>query len=218
VKQDAQGKVVCLVSGGIDSPVAAWLIIKKGFTPVFTYFDNTPFTDGTTQERAIETMKKLCEYASLKDAQLHIAPHGSNLSDFVHNCQRNLTCLLCKRMMYRVASRIALHEGAEAISTGEIIGEQASQTVRNLLVVSEALDRQVAVIRPLIGMNKTEVENIARKIGTFDVSTKPASSCTAAPPKPRTRAKLEEVCRAEKRLDVEGMIERALKGVKVLKI
>lgn len=218
VKQDGQGNVVCLVSGGIDSPVAAWLVIRKGLTPVFIYFDNTPFTDETTQKRAVETVKKLCECASLKDAQLHIIPHGSNLSDFVHNCQRNLTCLLCKRMMYRTASRIALQEGAEAIATGEIIGEQASQTLRNLLVVSKALDKRVTVIRPLVGMNKTEVENVARKIGTLATSTKPASSCTAAPPKPRTRARLEEVYNAEKRLNVEDMIERTLKGVKVLKI
>ncbi len=101
--------------------------------------------------------------------------------------------------------------------TGEIIGEHASQTLRNLRVESESLSK-VTILRPLIGMNKTEVESIARKIGTFDTSTKPASCCTGPPPKPRTRARLEEVHRAEKRLNLEGMIERGLKGVTVLKV
>ena len=218
MKQDAQGKVVCLVSGGIDSPVAAWLITKKGLTPIFAYFDNTPFTDETTQERAMETMKKLRQHASKKSIKLYVVPHGGDLTDILRNCPRNLTCVLCRRMMYRIAEKIAVKEGAQAIVTGEIIGEHASQTLRNLLVESETLSKQVTVLRPLIGMNKTEVESRAREIGTFDASTKPASCCSGPPSKPRTRARLEEVHEAEKRLNIEGMVERGLKGSKVLMV
>jgi len=210
-----QGRAICLVSGGIDSPVAAWFAIKKGCTPVFVYFDNSPFTDETTRQRAIEAIEKLKQHAPEKGVKLYVVPHGDDLAEILKNCPRNLTCVLCKRMMYRVAERIALKEDAEAIVTGEIIGEHASQTLRNLHVENLVISK-TTMLRPLIGMNKTEVESIARKIGTFDTSTKPASSCTGPPPKPRTRARLEEVLEAEARLRIEDMIERDLKGASVL--
>jgi len=116
-----------------------------------------------------------------------------------------------------LAEKIALKEGAEAIVTGEIIGEHASQTLRNLRVESQAVSK-VTALRPLIGMNKTEVESMARKIETFDASTKPASCCTGPPPKPRTRARLEEVLEAERSLNIEDMINRGLKGTLVLMV
>jgi thiamine biosynthesis protein ThiI len=121
-------------------------------------------------------------------------------------------------MMYRIAGKIAEEEGAEAIVTGEIIGEHASQTVRNLLIQSEELARKVTILRPLAGLNKTEVEKIAREIGTFDISTKPASSCAGAPDKPRTRARIEEVRRAEESVDVQGMVDRALRNVETFEV
>jgi len=217
VKTSSQGKVVCLVSGGIDSPVAAWLTIRKGLTPVFVYFDNTPFTDETTKQRAMDAIKKLSPCASEKSVKLYIVPHGATLADILRNCPRNLTCVLCRRMMYRVAEKIALKEEAEAIVTGEIIGEHASQTLRNLRVENQAIS-EVTVLRPLAGMNKVEVENLARKIGTFDASTKPASCCSGPPPKPRTRAGLEEVQKAEQRLNIDDMIERDLRSVTVLMV
>jgi len=216
-KKRSRVKVVCLVSGGIDSPVAAWLMIKKGCLPVFVYFDNSPFTDETTQERALEAIKKLGQHISNNGTKVHILPHGSDLADILRNCPRNLTCVLCRRMMYRVAEKIALKEGADSIVTGEIIGEHASQTLKNLRVESQAISK-VSVSRPLIGMNKTEVESIARKIGTLDASTKPASCCTGPPPKPRTRARLEEITKAEEHLNIEQMIARDLKGATVLMI
>lgn len=215
MESSLEGKAICLLSGGIDSPVAAWLTMKKGCTPVFVYFDNSPFTDETTQQRAVEAIKKLKKHSSEKTFKLYVVPHGEDLADILRNCPRNLTCLLCRRMMYRVAEKIALKENADAIVTGEIIGEHASQTLRNLHVENLVMS-DVSVLRPLIGMNKTEVESTARKIGTFDDSTKPASCCTGPPPKPRTRARLEEVLEAERKLKIEDMIERDLKGTSVL--
>jgi thiamine biosynthesis protein ThiI len=215
VRNRLEEKAICLVSGGIDSPVATWLTIRKGCTPISVYFDNSPFTDETTQQRAVEAIEKLKQHITQKRVKLYVIPHGADLADILRKCPRNLTCLLCKRMMYRLAELIALKEKAEAIITGEIIGEHASQTLRNLRVLSEALSK-ISIQRPLIGMNKTEVESLARKIGTFDISTKPALCCTAPPPKPRTRASLEEVLEAEKNLDIKSMIERDLKGSSIL--
>lgn len=213
---EQRAKVICLVSGGIDSPVAAWLLMKKDCTPVFVYFDNSPFTDETTQLRAFEAVEKLRKLSG-NPVKLYVVPHGGDLAEILRHCPRRLTCVLCRRMMYRVAERIALKEGAEAIATGEIIGEHASQTLRNLRVESEAVSR-VTILRPLAGENKTEVESMARKIGTFDSSTKPASCCTGPPPKPRTRARFEEVLEAEKSLTIEEMIEKDLKGASVLMV
>lgn len=211
-----QNKAVCLVSGGIDSPVATWLVIRKGCTPIFIYYDNCPFTDETTKQRALDTIKKLIAYLDTRQAKVYIIPHGDDLTDILKNCPRRLACILCKRMMYRVAEKVAEKEGAEAIVTGEIIGEHASQTLRNLRVINTAL-KNVCILRPLIGMSKLEVEHWAREIGTFEVSTRPALCCNANPPQPRTRAKMDEIEEAEKRLDIENMIKRDLKEAKVLR-
>jgi len=208
-------KVVCLVSGGIDSPVAAWLFMKRGCVPIFVFYDNYPFTDETTKKRALDTIKKLSEFAPKHPVKVYVVPHGEDLADLLRNCPRNLTCVLCRRMMYRVAEKVASMEGAEAIVTGEIIGEHASQTLRNLRVENDALT-EFSVLRPLAGMDKLEVERLARKIGTFDTSASPASCCSAPPRRPRTRARLEEVRRAERKLSIEDMVRRDIEGVKVI--
>jgi len=213
----ARGKAICLVSGGIDSPVAAWLTMRKGCVPIFVYYDNSPFTDETTRQRAIDAIKKLRKYIPEERVKLYVVPHGEDLAEILRNCPRNLTCILCRRMMYRVAERLALMENADAIVTGEIIGEHASQTLRNLRVENEALSR-VSILRPLVGLDKLEVEGLARKIGTFDTSTRPASCCSAPPKKPRTRARFEEVRKAEQRLNIEEIIRRDLEATEVLTI
>jgi thiamine biosynthesis protein ThiI len=213
----SEGKVICLVSGGIDSPVAAWLIMRRGCIPVFVFFDNYPFTDETTEQRAMESIKKVSRYAQGKKLKVYVVPHGENLAEILKNCPRNLTCVLCRRVMYRLAEKIALIEGADAIVTGEIIGEHASQTLTNLHVETQALS-EVSILRPLLGMNKQEVEKIARKIGTFDASTKPASCCTGPPPKPRTKATLGEVQEVEKHLNIELMVSHSIENAKTFEV
>jgi len=211
------GKVVCLVSGGIDSPVAAWLVIRKGYVPIFIYYDNYPFTGETTKHRALDTIKKLREYSCERRLKIHVIPHGPDLVDILRNCPRRLTCVLCRRMMYRLAEGVAKMEGADAIVTGEIIGEHASQTLRNLRVENTAV-KGVSVLRPLIAMDKLEVERLARKIGTFEVSTRPGLCCSAPPKSPRTRATMEEVVEAEEKLDVKCMIERDMENAEILEV
>jgi len=211
----SQNKAVCLVSGGIDSPIAAWLIIEKGCTPIFVYYDNYPFSDETTKQRALDTIRKLADRLNGHQAKIYVIPHGDDLTDILRNCPRRLTCILCRRMMYRVAEKVAKKEKAEAIITGEIIGEHASQTLRNLRVENTVL-KNVCILRPLIGLSKVEVEHLARKIGTFEVSTRPGLCCSAPPPQPRTHAKLEEIEKAEEKLDIEDMIKRDLKAAEVL--
>lgn len=210
-----QPKVVCLLSGGIDSPVACWLMMKRGCPIIPVYFDNSPFTDEATTRKAIATAKKLFEWAIGFPQKLYIVPHGENLSVFQEKSPRRLTCILCKRMMYRIAERIADGEKAEGIVTGESIGEQASQTLQNLHVLNEAAQRY-PVYRPLLGFDKTETEDLARKIGTFEISIKKAKGCVAAPKKPATKARIEEVRIVEGKLNIEEMVKDSLANSKIM--
>jgi len=206
---NSREKVVCLVSGGIDSPVAAWLMIRRGFEPIFLYFDNYPLSDETTTSRALETINILKRHITDGPVKTYIVPHGENLAEILRKCPRKLTCVCCRRMMYRIAVELARREGASAIVTGEILGEHASQTSWNLLVENSAAS-SFPVVRPLIGMNKLEVERIGRAIGTFGASTRPASCCTGPPKRPRTHARIDEMAEAEKELDLDLMIQRSL--------
>lgn len=213
----SQGKVVCLVSGGIDSPVAAWLVLAKGLVPIFIFFDNYPFTGETTKKKALDLIRKVGECTPQRSIKIYMVPHGEDLADILRNCPRNLTCVLCRRMMYRVAEKVAALESAEAIVTGEIIGEHASQTLTNLRVENDAL-REFPVLRPLIGMDKIEVERLARRAGTFEISARPALCCSAPPKRPRTKAKLEEVIRAEQSLPIEDMVKRDIENAEMVNL
>ena len=213
----SQAKVVGLLSGGIDSPVASWLAMKRGCPIIPIYLDNTPLTDESTTAKALDTAKKLFEWSIGFPRKIYIVPHGRNLETFVEKAPRKLTCLLCKRIMYRIAERIADMEKAEGIVTGEAIGEQASQTITNLRVLDEAAVKY-PVHRPLLGFDKTETEQLARKIGTFEISTRKAKGCTAAPSQPATRARLQTVKEAEEKLDVERMVEESVKAARTIMI
>ncbi|UCC58402.1 MAG: tRNA 4-thiouridine(8) synthase ThiI [Candidatus Bathyarchaeum sp.] len=211
-----QPKLVGLFSGGIDSAVACWLVMKRGSPVIPVYFDNSPFTDETTTERALRVAEVLHSWAIGFPRRVYVVQHGENLKQIMET-NRKYSCLLCKRMMYRVAERLAERFRAEGIVTGEAIGEQASQTLTNLKVLNDAV-KEYPVHRPLLGFDKTETEALARKIGTYKVSSKKAGACTAVPYSPSTKAKLEEVLKAEEKLKVEDMIERSLKSLKVVEI
>ena len=211
----SQPKVICLLSGGIDSPVACWLAMKRGCTILPIYLDNTPLTDDQTTAKGMETARKLFEWSIGFPRRVYIVPHGKNVQTFMEKTPRRLTCLLCKRMMYRIAERIADNEKAEGIVTGEAIGEQASQTLTNLRVLDQA-SRTYPVHRPLLGFDKTETEALAKRIGTYEISIWKAKSCSAAPSKPATAARLEAVKEAEKGLDVDAMTEDSFKTSKII--
>jgi thiamine biosynthesis protein ThiI len=213
----SQGKLVCLLSGGIDSPVAAWQTMKRGcpLTPI--YMDNAPLTDETTKNKALETARKLFEWSVGYPRKVYIVPHGRNLERFMQEAPKRFTCLLCKRMMYRIAERIADIEGAEGIVTGEAIGEQASQTITNLRVLDEAATKY-PIHRPLLGFDKTETEALARKIGTFQISTQKAKSCTAAPDQPATRAKLQMIKQAEEKLEIKQMVDESVSAMRTVTV
>ncbi len=197
------------MSGGIDSPVAAYLGISAGWDPVFVYFDNRPFAGEDTMARALKTIVRVEDECGVKGRTM-VIPHGKDLETII-KCRRNLSCLLCKRMMYRKAEKIAQRYSCSAIVSGEILGEQASQTMHNLAVDNTVVE--MPLVRPLIGMNKREVEVIAKRIKTFEISTSKAQGCSAQAIKARTKARPEELSKEEAKMPIERLIEDALRGL-----
>ena len=210
-----QGRVVGLLSGGLDSAVACWLVMKRGCLVAPLYLDCAPFTDESTTERALEVARVLSNWAIGFPRRLYMVKYGKSLKKIVEGAPRRLTCILCKRMMYRVAERIADKVEAAGLVTGEAIGEQASQTLQNLRVLDRAAV-SYSVLRPLLGFDKAETERLARKIGTYEVSARTVKGCEAVPYKPATKAKLEEVVEAENGLNIEEMVKRCARELMVV--
>jgi len=206
-------KLVSLISGGIDSPVAAYLMARRGVELVAVHMDNRPFTDEKNLEKAAKLVKRLEEVTG-HPIRSYVVAHGPNHVAFARNCRRNLHCLFCRRMMYRIAERIAREEGADGILTGENLGHVASQTLQNLEVVNQAV--KVPVVRPLIGFDKVEIIGVARRIGTYEISTLPGLCCTIVPEKPSTAAKLGDVVSEEGKVPIDALVEESLEGMHVL--
>ena len=199
-----QINLLSLISGGIDSPVATYLMLCSGAKVTALYLDNRPFTDKNTKNKVIALVSRLAEVSKIK-IKLFIAPHGQNQLLFARNCNRHVGCILCRRMMLRVGSALAQREGALGLVTGDSLGQVASQTLQNLKVESSAID--LPILRPLIGLDKLEIENIARKIGTYDISISPGLCCTIVPSKPSTNATLARILDEEKKVDIQSMVQ-----------
>jgi thiamine biosynthesis protein ThiI len=198
---------VSLISSGIDSPVATFLISKKAKELIFVHSDNRPFTD----EREINNFITIAKYLKRKISskiKVYIVPHGLTLSSYKYSCEIRFTCVFCKRMMVKYAEKIAEKEHAHAIVMGDSLGQVASQTLQNIKVVDSSV--KIPIIRPLIGFDKEDVVKIARKIGTYELSILPSGGCVAVPNKPSTRAKLEDVEEEEKKLDIERIVKEAV--------
>jgi thiamine biosynthesis protein ThiI len=201
-------KCIALVSGGIDSPVAAYLAMKCGFGVTPLVMDNGSFSQESVR-KADALMKVLKKYSG-KGWSYVVAPHHKNLDAFVSSCPRKLTCVLCKRMMLRVACRLAEKEHAEAVVTGETIGSKASQTLNNMRIVTQA--SILPVLRPVLALNKDEIERIARLIGTYDISSRGGGRCGAVPEFPSTKANLEDIIYAEGLVDVNALADKAVEN------
>jgi thiamine biosynthesis protein ThiI len=207
-----QGKVVTLLSHGIDGPIATYLMMKRGCIVFPIFFYNESHMDKCARNRAVAIAKKLADFHP--KLELRVVPFGEILREFVDKAPRELTCVLCKRAMLRIANIIAEQVKAEAIATGESLEQIAGQTLANLMVIDDA--SELPVLRPLVGMNNVEIEKIARSIGAFGISIKPAAKCSAASPYPKTYANLEKVVEAESRIDIVAMIKLALAKSKVI--
>jgi thiamine biosynthesis protein ThiI len=205
------GTVACLLSGGIDSPVAAYRMMRRGCEPVFIHFHSAPFTDAASQEKAIDLTARLLRHK--RPAPLFLVPFGELQRRLVASTPAALRVLLYRRFMLRVAERIARRTGAGALVTGEALGQVASQTIENLRSIEAVAT--LPVFRPLIGMDKVEIIREAERIGTYELSIEPHDDCCSflMPAHPATRSSPEELAAAERGLDVEAEVERLLAGV-----
>ena len=195
-----EGTLVALVSGGIDSPVAAWMMMKRGCRILPVYVALEGFLGEDARARAKEVVDVLRGYQP--DIALRVVPDSylaCAKEQLVRDRLERFTCLICKRRMYRIAEAVARAEGGKGIVTGESLGQVASQTLGNLLVLDDAAG--LPVYRPLIGLDKEEITRIARQIGTFGTSTHPTGGCRAVPVKPATGADLAKIREIEGDLD-----------------
>jgi len=195
-----EGILVALVSGGIDSPVAAWMMMKRGCRILPLYIALEGFLGEDAQARAERVVEVLQGYQP--DITLQVIPDSflaCAKEELLRKRLERFTCLICKRRMYRIAAAFARENGAMGIVTGESLGQVASQTLNNLLVLADAAE--LPVFRPLIGLDKEEIIRIARAIGTFDPSTRAVGECRAVPKKPSTSANLERIREIERALN-----------------
>jgi len=214
----SRGRAVCLISGGIDSPVALWLVIRSSIVPIGLFFDSYPLSDRRAREIALQGIRKVREYSRAPPIKTYVVGHAPDVSDIISSCQRNLTCVISRRMMLRIACEIARRESADSIVTGDVIGQKASQTLHNILATDSAT-AGLPVIRPLVGMNKHEIELLARTIGTFEISTSPGvAACGILTRKPRTHSHVEEIVESESHLDLDRMVKRAIEHVEFTEI
>lgn len=212
------GRAVCLISGGIDSPVAAWLLMRKGVEPVFAYFDNYPLCDEAAESLAIETIRRLCERANLQKARIYVVSHAPDIQAILSKCPTKFACMLSRRMMFRVAERLAEREGCSAIVTGDAVGQKASQTLQNI-VAADCVLNKVQVLRPLVGMNKQQIVKYAMEIGTYEISIRPGvASCGVPTDNPSTSARKSRLSEVEAALDIDGMVARAVQSARVLAV
>jgi thiamine biosynthesis protein ThiI len=203
------GKVVTLLSGGIDSPVATWEMAKRGATHELIHFHGQPYTDPSSIHQASRLAQTLRPW--LLKSRLWLVPFGDIQSEIVTSAPQELRVVLYRRFMMRIAEALAIRERAEALVTGESLGQVASQTLPNIRAIDEAVD-SLPVLRPLIGRDKIEIEAIARRIGTYEVSIDPHQDCCVlfVPRNVTTRANLDQLHHVEADLEIETLVEKGL--------
>ncbi|MBN1560503.1 tRNA 4-thiouridine(8) synthase ThiI [candidate division KSB1 bacterium] len=211
------GKVVSLLSSGIDSPVSSFLMMKRGCQITYVHFHSFPFTEKSSYYNALELVKILSVYQN--SCKIYFVPLADMQKEIILTAPAKLRVVMYRRMMFRLADSIAQLEGARAIVTGDSLGQVASQTLENIAAISEAV--RLPILRPLIGLEKEDIIEIARRIGTFAVSTEPYEDCCSylVPLRPETKAKLSEVHAAEEKMQKwPELLAEALANAKVEKI
>jgi thiamine biosynthesis protein ThiI len=179
-----------LISGGIDSPVAAYVMAEAGADVVLLHMDNTPYEDGRSLENVKELAQQLRQ-ATGQEMPLYSAMHGPSQARIGETCETRYQCVMCKRTMQRTAKELAGRLGCSGVVMGDSLGQVASQTLRNIRAENVGLD--FPVLRPLIGYDKLEIEEIAKSIGTYEISIRPAVGCTIVPKGPVTEAELPKI-------------------------
>jgi thiamine biosynthesis protein ThiI len=202
------GKLACLLSGGIDSPVAAFRMIRRGCRVLLIHFHSYPILSRASQEKVREIATLLTRYQL--HSRLLLVPFGELQQQVVVTVKPELRVVIYRRLMLRIAERLARRWHARALVTGEVVGQVASQTLENMTAIAEAA--RMEILRPLVGMDKDEIADQAARLGTLEISNIPDQDCCTlfTPRHPATRARLEHVHEAEALLPIETMVESAV--------
>ncbi len=210
------GRAAALLSGGIDSPVACYMIAKRGVNLELVHFFSYPYTSLEAREKVVTLARELTRYCGRM--KLHVIPFTEIQEEIRRRCPEALFTLVMRRFMMRLSQAVAEQTGCKALVTGECLGQVASQTLEAMNVTGAVAS--LPVLRPVIGMDKEEIIRVARRIGTFETSILPYEDCCTVftPRHPKTRPSLAELEEAERALDVEGLMEKALAGTEVLTV
>ena len=202
------GKGLLLLSGGIDSPVAGYFMGRRGLEIEAIHFHSYPYTSELARQKVLDLVDKMKDY--LVNIKLHIISVTEIQETLNKNCDKDYMITLLRRMMMRIAQKIAEREGAGAIITGESLGQVASQTLQSITATNAVVN--MPVFRPLIGFDKQDIMNISKKIGTYDISILPYEDCCTVflPKNPVTKPKLDRVLKEESKLDIETLINNSL--------
>jgi len=207
-------RFISLLSGGLDSPIATFLMIKKGYVPTILSFLTSDDIEQTMKKKIIAIIKKLKTFSN-NEIKVYFINHDPNLDVFKMICERKLTCILCKRLMIRISREIGLIEGTNLLITGDILGEQASQTLENLYSYNELLNDFI-LLRPLISCNKSDIIKISEKIGLYEFNSQHSASCQYYPKFPETRAKMTDIHVAESSFEYNTLVKNSLKNAEIL--
>jgi thiamine biosynthesis protein ThiI len=209
-------RAISLISGGIDSPVSSYLMLRRGVELIYLHFHSFPLVSRSSIYKAMQLVKILSSHGPTRI--LYLAPLAEIQSYLRTRIDPRYLVILYRRFMLRIAERIAKREGAIFLVTGESLAQVSSQTLQNLRVIESAV--RIPILRPLIGFDKEEIMSLAREIGTYDVSIKPQEDCCTlfVPRRQATAAKLEEIEAIEKFLPVEELIARALEKIEIVKV
>ncbi len=210
----SNGKALLLLSGGIDSPVAGYMIAKRGVEINALYFHTYPFTSERANEKVIKLKEKLEEYCGkIKLYSINILEIHKAIKEF---CREEETTILARRFMMRIAERVAKENNMQMLITGESLGQVASQTMSSMTVIENAID--MPILKPVVGLDKTEIIEIAREIGTYETSILPYDDCCSvfAPKHPLINPKLESILRSEGNLNIEELIEKVYETLEIL--
>jgi len=207
------GRVVCLLSGGIDSPVAAWRLMRRGCRVLLVHFHSYPILSRASQEKVRELARVLARYQF--HSRLFLVPFGEIQQQVTLSVAPPLRVIIYRRLMMRIAEQIARQSRAQALVTGEVVGQVASQTLENLASINRVVT--MPVLRPLIGLDKDEITAEAQRLGTYEISIIPDQDCCTlfTPRHPATKARTTDVERAEATLPVDEIVQRAVAAAAV---
>ena len=210
------GRAVSLLSGGIDSPVSSWMIAKRGVALDMVHFFSYPYTSPEAKEKVIQLARDLLPYTGR--LVVHVVPFTAIQEELRRSCPEELFTIILRRFMMRISQEVAKRCGAKALVTGECLGQVASQTMDAMLCTGAVV--QLPVLRPCIGMDKEEIVQISRRIGTYNTSILPYEDCCTVftPRHPRLRPILSEVEAAEAGLDIDGMVKAAVDGIERIQL